>query len=194
MHKDTSPESFSDSEIVSMFLERNERAISAAEQKYGHYCGAIIKNILKNMQETEECLNDVLLKAWESIPPQKPYNLGGFLAKIAKNLSLNRFKSSNAQKRGGGEYPLVLDELAECVDDNVNIEKTYERKVLSDAINDFLETLPQEKRDVFVLRYWYCLSVSEISGKMGLSRGNVSVVLNRTRHNLSGFLKGRGLL
>lgn len=194
MHKDTAPESFSDSEIVSMFFERNEKAISAAEQKYGNYCASIIKNILKDPQDAEECLNDALLKAWESIPPQKPYNLGGYLAKIAKNLSLNRFKGSHAKKRGGGEYPLVLEELSECVIDNINIEKTYERKILTDSINDFLETLPQEKRDVFVLRYWYCLSVGEISSKTGLSRGNVSVMLNRTRHNLAGFLKGRGLL
>ncbi len=184
----------SDAEIVSLFFERDEKALSAVSRKYGSYCGAIVRNILKNHEDTEECLNDTWFKAWESIPPAKPRNLGGFLAKIAKNLSLNRYNRSHTDKRGGGELPLVLEELEGCVADSGNVEQTYERKVLVGAVNDFLRTLSREKRDMFVLRYWYCISVSDIAGKMGFSRGNVSTTLTRTRRALYAYLEKRGFI
>lgn len=194
MRSETAPENLSDGEIITLFFERNEKALSAVSRKYGNYCGAVVRSIIKNPQDVEECLNDTWLKTWESIPPAKPKNLGGFLAKIAKNLSLNRYEHSHAGKRGGGEIPLVLDELSECVADKNDVEKAFEQKVLTDAVNDFLRTLPRDKRDVFVLRYWYCLSVAEIADKTGLSRGSVSVSLTRTRHKLAGHLKKSGLI
>lgn len=194
MRSETAPENLSDGEIITLFFERNEKALSAVSRKYGNYCGAVVRSIIKNPQDVEECLNDTWLKTWESIPPAKPKNLGGFLAKIAKNLSLNRYEHSHAGKRGGGEIPLVLDELSECVADKNDVEKAFEQKVLTDAVNDFLRTLPRDKRDVFVLRYWYCLSVAEIADKTGLSRGSVSVSLTRTRRKLAAHLKKADLI
>lgn len=194
VRSETAPENLSDGEIITLFFERNEKALSAVSRKYESYCSAVVRSIIKNPQDAEECLNDAWLKAWDSIPPAKPKNLGGFLAKIAKNLSLNRYEHSHAGKRGGGEIPLVLDELSECIADKNDVEKTYEKKVLTGAVNDFLKTLPREKRDIFVLRYWYCLSVSEISNKVGLSRGSISVTLTRTRRSLAGYLKKMGLI
>lgn len=193
MRSETAPEIPDDGEIITLFFERNEKALSAVSRKYGNYCGAVVRSIIKNPQDVEECLNDTWLKTWESIPPAKPKNLGGFLAKIAKNLSLNRYEHSHAGKRGG-EIPLVLDELSECVADKNDVEKAFEQKVLTDAVNDFLRTLPRDKRDVFVLRYWYCLSVAEIADKTGLSRGSVSVSLTRTRRKLAAHLKKADLI
>lgn len=194
MHEESTPENLSDKEIVSMFFERNEKALFAVSRKYGNYCGAVVQSILKNPQDAEECLNDAWLKAWESIPPERPRNLGGFLVKIAKNISLNRYERSHAKKRGSGEIPLVLDELSECVADKSNVEKAFEQKLLTNAVNDFLKTLPREKRDIFVLRYWYCLSVAQIAEKVGLSRNSAAVTLSRTRRSLVAYLKKRELL
>ena len=193
--EEDAPENLSDKEIVSLFLERNETALAAVSRKYGNYCGTVVRNILKDPQDAEECLNDTWLRAWESIPPEKPRNLGGFLAKIAKGISLNRYAQSHTQKRGGGEVPLVLDELSECAADNsTNIEKVFEQKLLTNAINDFLKTLSPEKRDIFVLRYWYCLSVAEIARKTGMGRSSVSVTLSRTRRSLAAYLRKKELL
>lgn len=188
------PEEYSDKEIISLFLERNEKALSAVSSKYGSYCGAVAKSILNNAQDAEECVNDTWLKVWETIPPQRPNNLGGFLAKIVKNISLNRYRYSRSQKRGGGEMPLVLNELNECVAHSGDVEKTVENEIVVEAVNEFLKTQPQDKRDIFVLRYWYCLSVSEIAEKMGVRRNTVSVVLSRTRRMLFRFLDKKELL
>lgn len=194
MRDNTAPENISDGEIVELFFERNERAIAYVSRKYGSYCGTVVQNILKDPQDAEECLNDTWLKAWESIPPAKPRNLGGFLARIAKNISLNRYERDHAEKRGGGEIALVLDELAECVADKGNVEKNYERKILTEAINEFLKTLPRIKRDIFVLRYWYCLSAAQIAERVGVTRSNAAVTVTRTRRALMGYLEKRGLL
>lgn len=195
MQEEKTPEILSDKEIVSLFNERDEKAIEAVSRKYGNYCGTVVQSILKNPQDAEECLNDTWLRAWESIPPEKPHNLGGFLVKIAKSISLNRYKLAHTEKRGGGEMPLVLDELAECAaDSTTDIEKTFEQKLLTNAVNEFLRTLSPEKRDIFVLRYWYCLPIAEIARKVGLNRSNTSVILSRTRRSLTAYLKKKELL
>lgn len=189
------PKVLSDAEIVSLFLERDETAISAASEKFGNYCGTVVSGILKNPQDAEECLNDTWLKAWESIPPHNPQNLGAFLATLAKNISLNRYNHGNAKKRGGGEISLVLEELAECTAAKNDVEKTFEHKLLVEAVNDFLRSLPQDRRDIFVLRYWYCLSTGEIAKKVGaLNRSSVSVTLLRTRRALMKYLEKQGFL
>lgn len=191
---ESAPKLLSDSEIVALFFERSETALSAVSRKYEPYCAAVVRSIIKNPQDAEECLNDIWLKVWESIPPARPNNLGGFLAKIAKNISINRYHSSRAGRRGGGELPTVLEELSECVRDKNDVEEAFEQKLLTDAINEFLGTLPRDKRDVFVLRYWYCLSAADIAEKTGLSRANVSVTLSRTRHKLAAHLKKLDLI
>lgn len=194
MQKEKTSPILSDKEIVLLFNERNEKAIEAVSRKYGNYCGTVVQSILNNPQDAEECLNDTWLRAWESIPPEKPQNLGGFLVKIAKSISINRYKRLHAEKRGGGEIPLVLDELTECAADKSDVEKAFEQKLLTNALNDFLKTLSQEKRDIFVLRYWYCLPEAEIARRVGLSRSNISVILSRTRRSLAAYLKKKELL
>ncbi len=182
----------SDNEIIELFNSRDEKAISAASSKYGRYCTAVAMNILGNRQDAEECLNDTLLKAWESIPPAKPDNLPGYLAKIAKNISLNRYRSTHTEKRGSGSIDSVYEELSECVPDKNSIERSYEHKELIEAINVFLAKLAADKRDIFVLRYWYCMSVSEVAARVGVSENRAAVELFRTRKRLVKHLEKRG--
>lgn len=181
-----------DSEIVRLFTKRDEQAISAAHEKYGKYCSAVALNILKNREDAEACLNDALMRAWETIPPEQPQNLAGFLAKITKNICLNRYNMEHASKRGGGEIPLIFDELSECITNDQNVEHAFEQKELITAVNAFLKTLPEPRRDLFILRYWYCLSVSEAADRVGISVNNAAVTLARTRKKLLTYLRKRG--
>lgn len=181
-----------DSEIINLFNKRDEQAISAAHEKYGKYCSAVALNILKNREDAEVCFNDALMKAWESIPPEQPKNLAGYLAKITKNLCLNHYNMERADKRGGGEIPLIFDELSECIPNNQNVERAFEQKELTETVNAFLKTLSGSKRDLFMLRYWYCLSVSEAAERVGISANNAAVTLARTRKKLLGYLRKRG--
>lgn len=187
-------EKVKDSEIIDLFFKRDEGAISRAEEKYGNYCRAVAKNILQNEQDAEEVLADTLYKAWENIPPERPKNLPGYLAKIAKNLSLNRYDSTRAAKRGSGQIPLIYEELSECISKSESVEKTVEQKEITAALNGFLARLPKKKRNIFVLRYWYCLSISEIAEKTGEKENNTAVMLLRLRKKLYGHLRKEGLI
>lgn len=131
-----------DSEIIRRFFERDESALSAVSGKYGSYCSAIVRNILGNEQQIEECLNDTLMRLWETIPPDRPSYLPAFIGKIARNIALNAVRAANALKRGGGEIDAVLDEIGELVSSADSVEEAAERHELMMAVNDFLGTLP----------------------------------------------------
>ncbi len=181
-----------DKEIVSLYWERNETALSETALKYGNYCKSIAKNILGNEEDAMECVNDTYFKAWNSIPPHRPKILSTYLGKITRNLSFDRFRRNAAQKRGGGELALVLDELAECVSGKDSTEQAFEAKELAQTINAFLDSLSKEKCDLFLCRYWYALPIAEIAGRFGMTQGHVSVTLNRLRKQLRTYLTERG--
>ena len=181
-----------DREIVNLYWQRNQNAINETASKYGNYCKTIANNILHNLEDSEECVNDTYLNAWNSIPPHRPNVLSAFLGKITRHLSFDKLRYKNADKRGGGEIHLVLDELAECVSGTENVESEIERKELINVINDFLNTLSQEKSNIFLCRYWYAYPVSKIAKQFGLTENNVSVTLNRTRKKLKEYLTERG--
>lgn len=181
-----------DNEIVRLFLERNEDALSAASVKYKNYCFAIALNILGSREDAEECFNDTLLKAWDLIPPHKPKVLSTFLGKITRNIAIDRHRQTLAEKRGGGEAAMAFDELAEIISGNLDVESEMERGELLREINDFLGRLPAQKRNIFMCRYWYYDSIRNIATAFGLSESNVSVILNRTRHKLRDHLKRKG--
>lgn len=186
-------ETVEDNEILRLFNERDEEALRAVAEKFGRLCSSIARNILHNSEDVEECLNDTYLKAWESIPPAKPRVLSAYLAKIAKNISLNRYKSDHREKRGGGDTELVFDELAELEPFAADsVENTAERRELLAEINRFLGRLPEVKRVIFVRRYWYCESISELARFFGMTENNVSAALSRTRAELKKYLKKRG--
>lgn len=181
-----------DREIVQLYFERNPEAMEKTVLKYKNYCICIAKNILGNEQDADECFNDALHNTWNSIPPQKPENLGTYIGKIIRNLSFDRYKHSRAKKRGGGETELVLEELKDCVSGKETPEQNLYRKELSAEINSFLNTLSKEKRNIFVCRYWYAFSVSDIAKKFGKTETNISVILSRLRGELKEFLTERG--
>ena len=182
-----------DKEIISLFNARDERALAEVSEKYGGNCSRIAKNILKNDQAAEECVNDVYLKIWESIPPERPESLCAYSARVTRNSAIDRYRSERSEKRGSGEIPLILDELAECGSDkSIGVEQTAERRELIGAINEFLERLPSERRIAFVSRYVLCESVKSIARRLGVTQNSVSVNLGRTRKNLVEYLKEKG--
>ena len=181
-----------DKGIIQLFFDRNEKAIEEASAKYGSYCRTVAENILASCEDAEECVNDALLKAWNAIPPAKPAVLRTFLGRITRNTALDIYKKKNAEKRGSGQFAAVLDELAECVSGGSEPEKEIDKAELSAAINSFLATLPEDKCALFVRRYWFAESVSELAKKSGMSENNVSVSLSRIRGKLHDYLIERG--
>jgi len=181
-----------DYEIIELYLKRDEQAIIESQNTYGAYCYKIADNILHNHEDAEECVNDTWLRTWNLVPPQRPNYLSLFLGKITRNLSFNRYKHNTAEKRGGGELPLVLDELSELVSGTEDVGREVEYHELVKALNQFLQGLPMEKRMIFVRRYWYTDSVSEIANRFGMKEGTVSMTLNRLRNRLRNYLLERG--
>ena len=182
-----------DARIVSLYWERNEQAIKESESKYGGYCHAIAYRILTDQEDADESVNDTWLAAWESMPPHRPSILATYLGKLTRRVSLNRWRDSNRDKRGGGEMSLSLDELAECVPDQQNVERTMELTELTDAVNRFLAGLPTIERDVFVCRYWFVASLREIGEKFEFSESKTKSMLFRTRKKLLAYLEKEGL-
>ena len=178
--------------IVQLYWDRNESAISESSKKYGAYCASIARNILQNASDAEECVNDTWLHAWNSMPPQKPSVLSAFLGRITRNLSFDLFRRLHREKRGGGNIDIVLDELAECVSGNDDTDRLWEEKELRSEIDRFLSLLPEDKRYMFILRYWYSDSVSDIAKRFQTSANNVSVTLSRVRQKLKTQLIERG--
>ena len=182
-----------DATIVDLYWSRSEQAISETELKYGKYCRMISYNILANASDAEECVNDTYLRAWNSMPSNRPSRLAPYLGKLTRWLSLNRLRDNDCLKRGNGELPLVLDELAETLDSGIDTEKELEIKELNRAIRRLLDQLDKGERDVFLCRYWYVASISEIAEKSGFSESKVKTMLHRTRKKLSIQLKEEGL-
>lgn len=180
-----------DAKIVQLYWDRNEQAISVTANKYGNYCTSIAINILGNREDAEECVNDTYMNAWNSMPPHRPNILSTFLGKIVRNLSIKRYKHNTADKRGGGQATVVLDEIAEFVSDTDSVEQEIDHRELVKAIDSFLDRLPTDKRSIFVCRYWYFDSVSDIANRFGMTENNVSVTLNRLRLKLHNYLLER---
>lgn len=181
-----------DNDIIQLFFDRDEQAISETSAKYGSYCSSIARNILKNWEDAEECVNDTYIKVWNVIPPNRPTMFKAFIGRITRNISFNLYKKMNADKRGNGQIVFILDELAECVSDGNDPYRKIENDELLKTINSFLEKLPQEKRIMFVRRYWYSDSITDIAKRFGVTENSVSVSLNRLRKRLNKYLNERG--
>ena len=183
-----------DAAIVALFWARDERAIPAAAEKCGAYCASIAGNILPDRRDAEERVSDTYLQAWNAMPPHRPAVLPAFLGRITRNLALNRLRSATAQKRGGGEAETVFEELQHIVSGRDTPEVGLDRQELVAAINDFLAALPETKRRIFVCRYWYFESVSDIAARFAISENRVSVTLHRLRTQLRRCLSERGFM
>lgn len=182
-----------DEKIIALYFERNEDAIRETDKKYGPYCFAIAKRILENIADSEECVNDTYMKTWQTVPPEKPSILQFFLAKITRNLSLDRYRRRTAEKRGGGEGELVFSELSLCLPAEDTVEKAISARKLKELLTLFLEMLPQRERCIFLRRYFYLESAKEIAKKYAMREHNVHVILSRTRAKLKIVLEREGI-
>ena len=180
-----------DKQIVELYWARSESAISETANKYGRYCHYIAYQILTNDEDAEEVVNDTYLKAWNTIPPQRPDPLKPYVGTISRQLALNVYKEQHTQKRGG-QVPLVLDELSDCIPNPENHENIGESIALSEALSRFLRALPQKTRNIFIRRYFYMSPVAEIARDFSMKESNVTMHLLRTRRKLAQFLKKEG--
>lgn len=174
-----------DAEIVDLYWSREERAIQETDRKYGRMLYILSDRILRSPEDAEECLNDAYVSAWNSMPSNRPTYLGSYMAKIIRNLSLNRYERNLAQKRGGN---VVMTELSECIPGE-DPEETLRGEEIRRILNRFLEGLDKEKRVVFVKRYFFSESLAEISAATGLSEGKIKSILFRLRQRLKQELK-----
>ncbi len=178
-----------DSKIITLYRERDERAITASAEKYGAYCFAIAQNILKNSEDSEECVNDTWLKTWNVIPPQMPRCLRAFLGKITRCLAFDKYRATTCEKRGGTNIDEALDTLIEVLPETSDAESEYEAKLLGEALNRFLAELPKRERDIFLCRYYFLYSISEIAKKHGMRENYVRNLLSRTKKKLKTYLE-----
>lgn len=181
-----------DKKIVQLYLSRSERAIEETASKYGRYCTYIAFGILQNDSDAEECVSDAYMKLWSSIPPQKPKHLKAFLGKVVRNLSLSRYREQSADKRGGGQLHLVLDELSQCIP-LAGSDSTPHDVELKDILNRFLGGLAKKERVLFLRRYWYMSPLKELAEEYGKSESSIAVILFRTRKKLREFLEKEGV-
>ena len=181
-----------DSHIIGLFWYRNEQAIRETQQKYGTYCTAIANNVLLCPEDSQECVQDALLRLWDTIPPQRPRCLQAYLGRITRNLALNRLRSICAQRRGGGLPHLPLEELRDLASGQGDPPTELEKRRLADSISVFLRTLSPEKRQLFVRRYWYAEPLSQVASEAGLTQDKVRNTLFRLRKQLKKHLEKEG--
>lgn len=183
-----------DQSIIDLYFVRSEQAISETAVKYGGYCYSIAHNILANREDSEECVSDTWLTAWKSIPPRRPTALAVFLGKITRNGAISRWRKRTAERRGGGEITLALEELRECVADPDSVEERFSRKETVLAFNRLLGSLNETECNVFLRRYWCVDTVADIAQSFGFSEAKVKSMLHRTRQKLRRQLEKEGLL
>lgn len=183
-----------DNQIIKLYQERSETAISETANKYGVYCHSIAYRILHNEEDSEECVNDTYFRTWNSIPPQNPNVFSVFLGKITRNLALDKYRYYNREKRGNGQTVVVLEELEHCIPSRKSTEQEIDDKMLVELLNTFLENLPVKKRTIFVQRYWYLRSISEIAQEFHVSESNIKITLFRIRNKLKNVLEKEGIV
>lgn len=183
-----------DNSITELYFRRSEDAVRETDKKYGHYCRTIAYNILFCSEETEECINDTYLDVWNAVPPERPVSFKAFIGRITRNNAINRRRLQSREKRGGGQTDAVLSELYECTDKRSDVEMLCDSRLLADEIAGFLRGCEKEKRIVFVQRYWYLMSIRDISLKNSIKENQVKSILFRMRAGLKKHLKNRGLM
>ena len=182
-----------DIQIVDLYFARSEQAIDETANKYGKYLFSIANNILSSNRDSEEAVNDTYLGAWKSIPPHRPSRLSTYLGKIVRRCALEKWKAAHAQKRGGGEVSLALEELGECITTGDTPQKALEMKELTKCINGFLKSLPDQEQRIFICRYWYLQPIKTIAHQFSFTESKVKSMLSRTRGKLKNYLQKEGI-
>ena len=183
-----------DTQIIELYWARNEDAITETDRKYGSWCHGIAQRILQILEESEECVNDTYLRAWNNLPPERPNVFRAWLGRITRNLALSRYRKTHAERRGGGQTALALEELQDCIPGENNVEEITESKEIIELLNRFLEKLPEKERSIFLRRYWHVDSVQDIADSYGVKQGTVSAQLFRTRNKLRTVLEKEGIV
>lgn len=183
-----------DQHIIELYWARDEEALRHTADRYGQYCYAIAYNILAVREDSEECVNDTYLDAWNSMPPHRPHVLSAFLGKITRRIAIDRWRENHAQKRGGGEIAVALDELSECISDRSDVAREAETLEIAAAIQRFLNTVSDTERRVFVRRYWHMEPIADLAVHFGCGQSRIKSMLHRTRIKLQKHLKEEGLL
>ena len=181
-----------DRQIIELYWERDEEAIRETDAKYGRLCQYIAQNILVSPEDAEECVNDTWLGVWNAIPPQRPSRFSAFVGRITRNLALKRFDYLNAAKRSS-ETVRSLEELGDCVSGRASVEDELENRRVEEAIDAFLWSLEEEKRTVFIRRYWYFDSIGVICRHTGWSQSKVKSMLYHTRQKLRDHLESEDI-
>ncbi len=181
-----------DEEIVSLFFYRDENAIKALEDKYGKGLKNISYRILFDEEDAKECVNDAYMNTWNSIPDARPKSLFAYVGRIVRNLSINRLKKKETQKRGGDDTTLLLSELEGCISSDKRVEDEIEYKELAKVISEFLKSVKAEHRMIFVERYWYAKTIKDIAKDYKMSARKVEAILYRLRNKLREALIERG--
>ncbi len=186
-----------DQQIVALYWERDERAIRETESKYARYLMTIARNILADEQDGQECVNDTYLRAWNSMPDNRPSVLSTYLGKITRNLAIDVYRKGTADKRQGSQYALSLEELSEELPGEIpasadSVEDTVMAGELSRAISAFLKGRDPQKRNLFISRYFFMDEPKKIAGFAGMNEATVRSILMRERRALKEFLEGEG--
>jgi len=184
-----------DTKIVDLYWNRDEIAIKETEKKYNKYLTKIAYNVIGDFEDSKETVNDTYLKAWNSMPAHKPDVLSTYLGKITRELSIDVFRKRSRKKRQGSQYALSLSELEDCItSDNggKTPEQEYEAKLLSALIDEWLDSVSKEIRNVFVGRYYYMDSVKEIAAYCNISESKTKSILYRARIGLREHLEREG--
>ena len=182
-----------DRRIVELFLERSEEAILETDIKYGRYCHKIAFNVLGNDEDSEECVNDAYMRAWGSIPPNEPDSMASYIGRITRNLTLDKLRQKQSDKRGNGEVPVVLDELAECVSGHDELERRQDSAEIAAAIDSFLDELNSMERGVFMRRYWMMEPIADVANRYDISVSKTTTMLFRLRNRLKKHFMKEGI-
>lgn len=180
--------------ILLMLYNRDEQALKDTIAEYGTLCRAVALDILENEQDADECVNDALLAIWNAIPPAKPENYRAYLLKILRNIALDKYKAKQRDKRGNGQYAAAFDELAEVLPSSHNTEDIVAQREMLSAVSQFLNTLSNEQRDIFVRRYWSFSSYADLAHDFNVTENHIQVILTRLRKRLQKYLKKENLL
>lgn len=182
-----------DADIVALYWARDEQAIAQTAQKFGAYCRKIAMNLLGSQEDAEECENDTWMAAWNSMPQNRPDKLAPYLGRITRNLALDLRERQNAKKRGGGQTETVLEELEFCLPRRPH--RAGGRKRRNSPLHQlrFCRSQPEQARNIFIRRYWYCDATADLAKRYGIGESKVRVTLHRMRTKLKAYLEKEGV-
>ena len=183
-----------DEKIIELYWLRKEKAVSETKNKYGRLIAHIVRQILPSAEDGEEAENDTYLRVWNAIPTDRPKKFMAYLSKIARRAAVDIYRRLTAEKRGGSEYAVAIEELSEILPDAITPEKEFETAELAKVIDAFLETLRPTDRKLFVKRYFYNASIRQISVDLTMTESNVKTTLFRLRQKLKDKLSEEGYL